>query len=473
MDAQGCSRRAFLGYAAAGALCAAAGAAEPATSSRKPNFIVVLTDDQGYGDVGCYGGTAFSTPNLDRMAAEGMRFTDFYAAAAVCTPSRAALMTGCYPQRVGLPQVLGPDARIGLNADETSLAELLKAQGYATACFGKWHLGSLPPFLPTRHGFDEYFGLPYSNDMWPRHPTATFPPLPLIDGEQTIERDPDQRLLTGRYTERAVRFIEAHKDEPFFLYLAHSMPHVPLHASEAYEGKSGAGLYGDVIQEIDASVGRLLDTLDRLGLSNDTLVVFSSDNGPWLSYGPHAGSAGPLREGKSTSFEGGQRVPCLARWPGRVPAGTVCREIAANIDWLPTIADFASAAVPSDRTIDGKSLRPLLSGEEGAKSPHEAFYYCRGAEVEAVRRGPWKLHLPHGYTHLAEPGRDGRPGKYVREQIGLALFNLEEDIGETTDVAAEHPEEVKRLQALAEAFAQDLARNSRPPGEVPETTTPA
>jgi len=443
---------------------AAGGAAED-----RPNFVVILTDDQGYQDVGCFGAPHIETPNLDRMAAEGMRFTDFYAAAASCTPSRAALMTGCYPQRVSLPHVLGPTAKIGINREETTIAEVLKPLGYATACYGKWHLGRDPEFLPTRHGFDEYYGLPYSNDMWPNHPTTrTYPDLPLIEGEEVIALDPDQRMLTTAYTEHAVKFIEANKDRPFFLYVPHSMPHVPLHVSDKFAGKSKQGLYGDVIMEIDWSVGQILSTLERLGLDRNTLVFFSSDNGPWLSYGDHAGSAKPLREGKGTTFDGGQREPCIMRWPGKIPAGAVCSEPCAMFDVLPTVAGLAGAEAPGDRVIDGKDIWPLMSGQTGAASPHDAFFFYHGNQLQAVRSGQWKLHLPHEYRSCPKPGAGGRPRPYIKKKTGQALFDLRNDIGEQHDVAAEHPEIVERLVKTAKEFDKALKATARPAGKVEE-----
>jgi len=435
---------------------------------RRPNFVVILTDDQGYEDAGCYGSPDIDTPNLDGMAGEGMRFTDFYSAAPLCTPSRAALMTGCYPQRVSLPNVIGPKNDIGINANEVTLAEVLKGEGYATACYGKWHLGHHPEFLPTRHGFDDYFGLPYSNDMWPHHPTnkKAYPDLPLIEGVETIELNPDQRMLTTWYTQRAVAFIEKNKDRPFFLYVPHNMPHVPLHVSDKFAGKSKRGLYGDVIMEIDWSVGQILGALERLGLERDTLVVFTSDNGPWLSYGNHAGSAGPLREGKGTTFDGGQREIGLMRWPGRIPAGSVCTQPAAMFDLLPTFARLAGAELPSDRVIDGKDIWPLASGQPGAQSPHDAFYFYRGNQLQAVRSGKWKLHLPHDYRSLDTPGAGGQPGPYVKKQIDKALFDLDNDIGEQRDLSAEHPELVQRLEAMARQFDKDLKATARPPGRI-------
>jgi len=445
-------------------------------STDKPNVVIIFCDDVGYADIGVFGAKGYETPNLDRMAAEGVKFTDFYAAASSCTPSRAALMTGCYPQRVSLPNVIGPDAKIGISDDEQTIAETLKPLGYATACYGKWHLGHHPKFLPTRHGFDEYFGLPYSNDMWPYHPTnKSFPDLPLIEGERIIEYNPDQTQLTTWYTERAVRFIEKNKDRPFFLYVPHSMAHVPLFVSDKFKGKSERGLYGDVMMEIDWSVGQILSTLKRLDIDEKTLVIFCSDNGPWLSYGDHAGSAEPLREGKGTSFDGGHREPTVMRWPGTIPAGIVCDEPASTMDILPTIAKLTGAKLPAHR-IDGKDIRPLMMGVRGAKSPHEAFFYYRGFALEAVRSGKWKLHLPHSYRTLAgrPGGTGGRPAKYEQAKIGPALFDLENDIGEQHDVSARYPEVVERLMALADKIRQDLGdsakkmtgRNRRPPGRL-------
>jgi len=442
----------------------------------KPNLVIVFCDDAGYADVGCFGAKGFETRNLDRMAAEGVRFTDFYAAAASCTPSRAALMTGCYPQRVSLPHVLGPKAKIGINSEEQTIAEILKPRGYATACYGKWHLGHHPEFLPTRHGFDDYFGLPYSNDMWPHHPTnKSFPDLPLIEGEKTIEYNPDQTKLTTWYTERAVRFIEKNKDRPFFVYLPHSMPHVPLYVSDKFKGKSKQGLFGDVIMEIDWSVGQILSTLKRLGIDKQTLVIFSSDNGPWLSYGDHAGSAKPLREGKGTTFDGGQREPTIMRWPGKIPTGSVCKEAASAMDILPTMAKLAGAKLPV-RPIDGKDIWPLMSGRRGARNLHKAFFYYRGWALEAVRSGKWKLHLPHSYRTLAgrTGGTGGKPVKYEQGKIGLALFDLKNDVGEQHEISAEHPDVVERLLNLAERMREDIGdstrkmtgKGKRPPGRI-------
>jgi arylsulfatase A len=426
-------------------------------ATRPPNVVIIYCDDMGYADIAPFGGQT-PTPNLSRFAREGMRFTDFYAAQAVCSASRAALLTGCYPNRIGIQGALGPRAKVGINPNETTIAEILKVRGYATAIYGKWHLGDAPQFLPTRHGFDEWFGLPYSNDMWPFHPTAStnYPPLPLYENETIVEHMPDQRQFTTQFTERAVKFIERHKQKPFFLYVPHNMPHVPLYVSAKFNGASGRGLYADVIQEIDWSVGEILGALKRHGLDDNTLVVFTSDNGPWLLYGSHAGDARPLREGKGTTFDGGVRVPCLMRWPGKIPAGSVCREMAMTMDLLPTIAKLAGTNAPTERIIDGKDIWPLMSAQPGALTPHEAYYYYWAQGLEAVRSGPWKLHFAHDYAHLAVPGGGGLPGKYTRPKISGALYNLEKDLSEQHDVAAQHPEVVARLQALAERARADL-----------------
>jgi arylsulfatase A-like enzyme len=432
----------------------------------RPNFVVVFTDDQGYQDVGVFGSPDIETPNLDRMAAEGVRLTDFYVSQAVCSASRVALMTGCYSNRVGILGALGPGSKIGISDDEMIIPQVLKTRGYATAIYGKWHLGHHPQFLPTRHGFDDYFGLPYSNDMWPFHPTAgdRFPDLPLFDKEKIVNpavTGKDQTQLTTWYTERAVGFIKENKDRPFFLYVPHSMPHVPLYVSGKFKGKSKRGLYGDVIMEIDWSVGQILKTLKEQGLDEKTLVIFTCDNGPWLSYGDHGGSALPLREGKGTMWDGGCREPFIARWPGKIPPGTVCSELAATIDILPTLASLAGADLPKNR-IDGKNIWPLLSGKKEAKTPHDSYLYYYSRQLQAVRSGQWKLHLPHRYRSLkGKPGNGGTPGPYIQRKTGLALFDLKNDIGETTDVAAKHPKIVARLKGIAAEARKDLGDNGR------------
>jgi arylsulfatase A-like enzyme len=464
------------------ALCRSAAAAD----TRPPNVVIVFADDLGYADLGCYGAKGWKTPHLDRLASEGVRFTSFYVAQAVCSASRTALLTGCYPNRVGILGALGPASTHGIHDDETTLAEVLRSRGYATAIYGKWHLGHHPQFLPTRHGFDDYFGLPYSNDMWPLHPTAgkRFPDLPLIEGENVKQPKvtaAEQRQLTTWYTERATAFIERNQDRPFFLYVPHSMPHVPIYVSDRHAASSQQGLYGDVIQEIDWSVGQIVAALKKHDLEKHTLVIFTSDNGPWLSYGDHAGTTGPLREGKGTTFEGGVRVPCIMRWPGHVPAGKTCGELAATIDLLPTLASLASAKLP-ERRIDGRDIWPLIAGKPGAASPHEAYYLYWGQELQAVRSGRWKLHFPHSYTTLSgrKGGTAGQPARYDQAKIGRALFDLESDVGETTDVAETHADVVERLQALAEKAREDLGdsltkrqgKNVRAAGRIVKEKTP-
>ncbi len=436
-------------------------AASAFADTGRPNVVIIFTDDQGYADVGVFGAKSFTTPHLDRMGREGRRFTDWHAAQAVCSASRAALLTGCYPNRIGIHGALPPNSKIGLSDGEVTLAQLAKSRGYATASFGKWHLGDRPQFLPTRHGFDEWFGLPYSNDMWPQHPESKFPPLPLYEGERQVKvglTHEDQEQLTTQYAEHAVSFIERHKEQPFFLYVTPNMPHVPLHVSDKFRGKSERGLYGDVIMEIDWAVGQILAAIKRNGLDENTLVIFTSDNGPWLSYGNHSGSAGPLREGKGTSFDGGHREPFIARWPGKIPAGSVCAEPAMTIDVLPTVARLIGAALPAHQ-IDGLDIWPLFTGEAGAKNPHDAyfFYYDTNA-LQAVRSGAWKLFFPHQSRTMQgqEPGKAGTPGKYRMQSVGHELYNLTDDLGETKNVAEQNPEVVQRLEALAEAAREDL-----------------
>lgn len=444
-------------------------------ASRPPNFVVIYCDDLGYGDLSCYGNRAYKTPNLDRMAREGTRFTSFYVASPACSPSRAALMTGCYPVRVSVPEVLGPDSKTGLNPEEANIASILRPLGYTTACVGKWHLG-VKNLLPTRQGFDTFYGLPYSHDMWPPNRNA-WPPLWLYRDEKPIEEVRtlgDAAQLTAKYTRAATEFIRANRGRPFFLYLPHSMPHVPLAASERFLGKSGAGLYGDVIREIDWSVGEILKALRQNGLDKDTLVVFSSDNGPWRPYGDHAGSPGGLREGKGTTFEAGFRVPGIFRWPGKVPAGAVCDEVASTMDLLPTFAALAGAKLPEAK-IDGHDIRPLISGEPGAKTPWKWFYYYWPDQLQAVRSGDWKLHVPHKHRHQTEPaGRDGKSAGEVTQEIELSLFDLSKDPTETTNVADRHPEVVQRLlrmiaigrKELGDSITKTKGAEVRPPGKV-------
>ena len=449
----------------------AVGSAPQAVAAKKksPNVVVIFMDDMAYADIGPFGAKAYPTPHLDRMAKEGRKFTDFYVTQAVCSASRAGLLTGCYNVRVGIFGALGPKSNNGLHANEVTLAELCKQKGYATAIYGKWHLGHHKQFLPMQHGFDDYFGLPYSNDMWPYHPGVLhlpmkerlkrWPHLPLIDKNEIINTQvsgKDQELLTTQYTERAVEFIEKNRDNPFFLYVPHSMVHVPLFVSDKFKGKSGAGLFGDVMMEVDWSVGQILETLRKHKLDKDTLVVFTSDNGPWLSYGDHAGSSGPLREGKGTMFDGGCRESTLMWWPGTIPAGSVCSTPAMTIDILPTVAELIGAKLP-DHKIDGKSIVNLVTGKND-KSPQEAYYFYYGQQLQAIRMGKWKLHFPHGYRTMAgrPGGTGGIPTKYSQAKIGLSLFNLEEDIGESTDVKAKHPKVVSKMQALGQAMRKEL-----------------
>jgi arylsulfatase A len=479
------NRRNFfsLGASALGAaaLGGCAGPQQPSEGSKparqgKPNVVVIFCDDMAYADVGCFGAEGYATPHLDKMASEGVRFTDFHAATAVCSASRAALLTGCYPERVGILGALFPESSKGISSEELLLSEMLKEQGYSTACFGKWHLGDAPEFLPTRHGFDHFFGLPYSNDMWPNHPQIgdEFKPLPLIEGEKTIAWLEDQSLLTTWYADRSVEFIRRNADKPFFLYLAHSMPHVPLFASEKFRGSTERGLFGDVIAEIDWSVGRVLNELKEQGLDENTLVIFTSDNGPWLSYGDRAGSAAPFREGKGTMFEGGMREPCIMRWPGQIAPGTECSQLATTMDIMPTVAGLTGGSLP-DHPIDGHDIWPLISSQPGAETPWDAFYCYYTGELQAVRTPNWKLHFPHRYRTLdGKPGGTGGiPVEYSYKETGLELYDMVNDMEETTDVAAKHPEIVKQLQAIGERARADLGdritgrtgSGVRPPGK--------
>ncbi|MEO0414274.1 MAG: sulfatase [Verrucomicrobiota bacterium] len=431
-------------------------------AEQPPNVIIIFTDDQGWADIGVNGAEGFETPHIDQMAAEGRQFKRWYAAQAVCSASRAGLLTGCYPNRIGINGALGPGSRHGLGKGELTIAEMLKAKGYATAIFGKWHLGDHHKFLPLQHGFDEYFGIPYSNDMWPEHPTAKyFPPLPLFEGNDRLRTadESDQKMLTTWLTARSVDFISRNKDKPFFLYVPHPQPHVPLYVSDRFAGKTERGLYGDVIAEIDWSVGEILNAVKTNGLAENTLVIFTSDNGPWLSYGTHGGSAEPLREGKGTAWEGGMREPCVMWWPGKIPAGTVCETPAMNIDLLPTIAGLAEADLP-EHPIDGKDIWPILSGAEGAKSPHDAYWiYYKQNELHAVMDERWKLYFPHGYRTLAgaEGGDGGLPVGYQSAKVkGLELYDLSNDISESKNVKEQNPEVVERLLAQAKLARADL-----------------
>lgn len=430
-----------------------------AEAQKQPNIIVILMDDMGYGDIGTQGAIGYETPNLDKMGNEGMRFTRFYSVQAVSGASRAGLLTGCYPNRIGFSGAPGPDAVTGINENESTMAEVLKQKGYACAAYGKWHLGHHTKFLPPHNGFDEYYGIPYSNDMWPHHPTGTYPDLPLYEGDKVIAYNPDQSQFTTNFTERAIKFIDKNKKRPFFIYLAHPMPHVPLFVSDKFKGKSKQGLYGDVMMEIDWSVGQILQKLRKEGLDENTLVVVTSDNGPWINYGNHAGNTGGLREGKGTSFEGGQRVPCLMQWKGTIPAGSVCNKLAVNIDLLPTFAHISGAAMPSHKT-DGVNLFSLLQGDTKSTPRTSFLYYYRRNSLEAVSDGEFKLIFPHPtrtYEGFA-PGNDGMPGrvdenKMLEEKI---LIDLRRDPGERYNVLSQYPEAAGRLEQMANEAREDL-----------------
>ncbi|MEM7379634.1 MAG: sulfatase [Bacteroidota bacterium] len=435
--------------------------------SNPPNVVLIFTDDQGYQDVGVFGSPDIKTPNLDQMASEGVQLTNYYAVQAVCSASRAGILTGCYPNRIGIHNAMMPDSNIGLHPSETTLAEMLKELGYATAIFGKWHLGDHPDFLPTKHGFDEYFGIPYSNDMWPYHPQQgpifDFDPLPLYNNEQVIDTLTDQSQLTTKITEHSVDFINRNKDNPFFLYVPHPQPHVPLFVSDKFKGKSERGLYGDVIMEIDWSVGQIMQALKDNGLDENTLVIFTSDNGPWLSYGNHAGSALPFREGKGTAWEGGHREPFIARFPKGLPKSLKVDTPVMAIDILPTIAELTGAKLP-DTVIDGKSALKVLTGKQ-SESPQQAyFFYYRVNELHGVRYGKWKLYFPHNYRTMkgGTPGGDGLPGEYNHIDLAnIELYDLSTDISETEDVAGQYPEVVAEISALADAMRLRLGDSLR------------
>ena len=437
--------------------------------SKSPNFIIIFTDDQGFEDIGCFGSPKIKTPHLDKLAAEGRKFTSFYSANSVCSPSRASLLTGCYPVRVSIPGVLFPRHEIGLNPDGITIADLLKSKGYATSCIGKWHIGHKPKFLPTRQGFDSYYGIPYSNDMTidpeanlaadiklregftlerirNEKPKKDF--VPLMRNEEVIEYPCDQTTLTQRYTEEAVKFIEENKNKPFFLYLPHTMPHIPLFASEKFKGKSERGLYGDTIEEIDWSVGEIMKSLRDNNLDENTLVIYTSDNGPWKLKGGRGGSAHPLRGFKFQTYEGGMRVPCIMHWKGKVPAGSSCDEIAATIDLLPTIAGLSGAEMPNERTIDGKDIWPLIAGKKGAQTPHEIYFFYKGNKLESARQGKWKLR------------RSGKKSQPVE------LYDLASDISESKNLAKENEILVNEIINKMNLFDEKLKKNQRPAGKL-------
>jgi arylsulfatase A-like enzyme len=442
------------------------------TDDELPNIILIYTDDQGYADIGVYGAEGFETPNLDALANNGIQFKNYYSAAPTCTPSRAALLTGCYPVRVGLPFVVGPKGpdwtkgkeNIGLNTKEMTIAKLLKQKNYATCCIGKWHLGDMKEFLPLRQGFDYYFGLPYSHDM-NKQTDPKYPDLPLMENEKVIELNPDLSQLTKRYTEKTLSFIKKNRINPFFIYLAHSMPHVPLFASEKFKGKSKKGVYGDVIEEIDWSVGEIVKSLKEQSLYDNTIIVFTSDNGPWLIYGNHAGSAGNLREGKFTTFEGGQREPCIISWPRKIPKGLVSDKLFSSIDFLPTFAAITGTKLPLNK-IDGKDALLLWENKPGAEKFDEVLYFYAEYDLQAVRWKNWKLHFPHEYNSVKVLGKDGKQGIGIEKNIELSLFDLSTDPEEETNLVNKHPDIVNKLKEMAKIFDEELKKDARPCGRV-------
>ncbi|MCC6265216.1 MAG: sulfatase-like hydrolase/transferase [Bryobacterales bacterium] len=455
-------RRRFLMTSALGMAAPASRAAAPA---KRPNFVIVFLDDSGYADFHPFGTPSYLTPNAVKLAAEGCRFTNFHVPQAICSASRSALMSGCYPGRTKVFGAHGPRAR-GLDPSYATLGNVLQSAGYKTAVFGKWHIGDQPDTRPPARGFDESCGLMYSNDMWeyhPQHPEnyAKYPLQFWENGKVIIDRvtPADQTSLTSRYTAHAVDFIRRHKENPFFLYVPHSMPHVPLFCSDRFRDKSGAGLYGDVMMEIDWSIGEITKALKEAGVEENTLVLFTSDNGPWTSYGNHAGKT-PYREAKGTSFDGGTRSACTLRYPGKVKAGGTSTRYWSTVDVLPTFAKLAGASLPSN-PIDGRDVWALVSGKPGARNPHEYYPFSTGPNFEGVvsADGRWKLHLPHPYRVLVKAGNDGAAGEYRQEKIGLSLFDMEKDPFETTNVLEKHPKVAARLQAVAERHRQQFFAN--------------
>tara|TARA_B100000686_G_scaffold16470_1_gene15383 strand:+ start:3332 stop:4765 length:1434 start_codon:yes stop_codon:yes gene_type:complete len=439
-----------------------------------PNIVIIFMDDLGYGDISNFGAINYKTPNIDKMANDGMLFTNFYSAQAVCSASRAGLLTGTYPNRIGISGALMPYSTNGIHEDEKTIAEILKEKGYSTGIFGKWHLGHHKKFLPNNHGFDTYLGIPYSNDMWPvdfdgnqiadtsNWRKKSYPQLPLIkdlEKAREIKTLDDQAILTTLYTEKSVEFIKKNKDNPFFLYLPHSMPHVPIAVSEKFLGKSKQGLYGDLMMEIDWSVGEIIRSLKENNILNNTLVVFTSDNGPWLNFGNHAGSTGGLREGKGTSFEGGQRVPTVMMWPDVIPKGKIANQLSSTIDLLPTIAHITGGKLPEHK-IDGVNIFDILNGGEEEPRDH-FFYYYGNNNLEAVRKDNWKLILPHSSRSYKGvlPKNDGHGGPYSRIETGLELYNLRRDPGEEYDVITLYPDVTKELLDLAEIARSDMGDN--------------
>ena len=428
-------------------------------AQEKPNIVIIFCDDMGYGDLGCYGAQGWKTPKIDSIAQNGVKFTDFYVAQPVCSASRTALLTGCYPNRLGISGALSQRSKNGIHQDETTLAEICKSQGYATAMYGKWHLGYQKKFLPVHHGFDDYFGFPYSNDMWPSGPVRfvkSYPLLPLIEDDDIVARVRDQTWMTTWITERSVEFIKQSKQKPFFLYLAHPQPHVPLYTSPTHTGSSRQGKYGDVMHEIDWSTGEVLEALKKTGVIDNTLVIFTSDNGPWMVYGNHAGGVGPLRGCKGNCWDGGVRVPCVMQWPARLKPGSVVQTPMMTIDVLPTIANLIGAPLPQKK-IDGKDAWKVIAGEQDQPVQEAYYFFYRRNSLEAMRMGRWKLQFPHQWRDSkTSPANDGHAGKYVTQECGLELYDLESDPGESKDVSSVYPEIVKKMQALADLKREEL-----------------
>ncbi len=425
------------------------------------NIVLINLDDVGYGDFSCNGAYGYTTPNIDQLAADGVRFTHFLAGQPISGASRAGMLTGCYPNRIGFAYAPNPNSTFGIHPDEMTMGELVKQKGYQTAIFGKWHLGDAKESLPLQHGFDEYYGLPYSNDMWPFHPQYEFPDLPTIEGNEVVGYNTDQTKFTTDYTTRAVSFIKKNRKKPFFLYLAHSMPHVPLAVSDKFKGKSEQGLFGDVMMEIDWSIGQVMAALEEAGVADNTLIVLTSDNGPWANYGNHAGSTGGLREAKACTFDGGNRVPCIVYWKGHTKPGTICNKLSSNIDLLPTFAEITGAPLPNHK-IDGVSLLPLIEGQKDANPRKSFVYYYHKNDLEAVTDGEFKLVFPHKYVTYGayEPGNDGQPGQLTNAEIRKPeLYDLRRDPGERYNVIGQHPDVVQKLMKIADEAREDLGDN--------------
>ncbi|MFV0267357.1 MAG: sulfatase [Draconibacterium sp.] len=429
-----------------------AGSCKQAEVEKQPNIIIFFTDDQGYGDLGCYGAQGYETPNIDGLASQGIKFEQFYVPASVCTPSRAALLTGKYPKRVGLHEaVLYPYSTHGLSPDELTIPELLKPLGYSTACIGKWHLGHLEEFMPNNQGFDYFYGVPYSNDMdgyFYKHNQFQSPPLPVYKNKELVEEGPNQDYLTKLWTEEAVNYIRNNSKNPFFLYLAHNMPHTPWHASEEFRGSSQRGLYGDIIQELDWSMGEIIKTLEEKGIRENTIIIFTSDNGP-VTRLKNGGTAGPLRGSKATTWEGGMRVPGIVSWPAKIPAGITCNEPVSTMDLLPTLVKLAGGKLPEGLQLDGNDIRELFfNPKETKRQNYEMLYYGRNGDLEAYTDGVWKLHIEKQIGWSAENG-----------EFPISLYNLQQDIGEKKNVADDYPEIVKRIKKQMEHMDSPMVDN--------------